>query len=232
MGRKPRGPAVYPCRYNVRGCNVMLARPGGVKRHGAACDFNPANQRKPPTPSPTPSPSPPPATFSNPPSPQQPPLGHSFDNARYETPPPQDQAHFSPATPSQSSPRRNVWTTRGRPGILVRDHPMLSGDPVDCDGYTLPKGTPPPPEEPDKNPLWPFASPEHMMLADFLYSKVQMSQGDVDYLMKLWDAMQRRFLTEQFGPDFDIDMDEHTAPFPGHLGLLSTIDSIPHGDIP
>ncbi|TEB25834.1 hypothetical protein FA13DRAFT_1636945 [Coprinellus micaceus] len=212
----------------------MLARPSGVTQHAGTCKFNPANQHRPATPPPVP-----PPTFHTPPP-------HPFPQS---TPSPQRGPVEVPPTPSQNSPRRNVWTTRGRPGILVRDHPILSGtyfqqscgfnlpiistgDPVDIEGYPLPAGTPPTPEEPDDNPLWPFANPEHMMLADFLYSKVQMSQGDVSFLMRLWDALQRRFLTEQFGDDFNLDSDESSAPFTGHLNLLSTIDSIPHGDIP
>ncbi|KAJ3516412.1 hypothetical protein NMY22_g14214 [Coprinellus aureogranulatus] len=104
------------------------------------------------------------------------------------------------------------------------------GTPCDEDGYDLPKGTQPEPEEPDDNPLWPFANASQMLLAQFLYSKVQMSQKDTDYLMKLWESLNRTLLEDYFGEELDVDHDS-TAPYTGHMDLFNAIDSIPYGDI-
>lgn len=119
--------------------------------------------------------------------------------------------------------------------------------------------------------MWPFDGPEQLLLADFLYSKVQMSAGDTNYLMRIWDAWQQRYVDKKHNDDDDDDddndndddgddgclcgleeecdgrcldksdcdcesicgCDDDTArpPFKGQRDLLSTIDSIPQGDI-
>ncbi|KAJ2912313.1 hypothetical protein MD484_g8095, partial [Candolleomyces efflorescens] len=70
-----------------------------------------------------------------------------------------------------------------------------------------------------------------MLLADFLYKKVQMSAGDVNYLMTLWDAYQKRRLNKIGDLDFDDDSTPR-PPFADSRSLFDTIDSIPFGDIP
>lgn len=81
--------------------------------------------------------------------------------------------------------------------------------------------SPPPPEEND-DPFFPFQGVEDFLLAHHIFSKIQMSAGDVDYLMLLWDAYNQRFADD---PDLE-------PPFGKAPDLLDSIDSLPYGDIP
>jgi hypothetical protein len=55
-------------------------------------------------------------------------------------------------------------------------------------------------------------------MADFLFTKNQMSGGDIDTLMSLWKAAMVKH-----GDD---------APFKSHEDLYKTIDATPLGDVP
>ncbi|KAJ3519338.1 hypothetical protein NMY22_g13253 [Coprinellus aureogranulatus] len=247
LKQKRYRPAVYACRFHP--CPKVCAAPGGLTQHHAKCTFNPANMWSRPRASTPPSP----GVASEERQPDvaddvpQPPL----DQPRTPSPPPpQGQSAEVPPTPSHSTPRRNAWVSNGRPGISVHKHKYLSGDPCDAEGYTLPEGTPPQPDNTDDDDaMWPFDGPEQLLLAEFLYSKVQMSAGDTNYLMRIWDAWQQRFVDKNedgdngVGPsDCDCDSesecgcdhedDETYPPFKGQRDLLRTIDSIPQGDIP
>ncbi|KAJ3497906.1 hypothetical protein NMY22_g19653 [Coprinellus aureogranulatus] len=198
--------------------------------HIARCDYNPRNrlQQRQATP-------PPNSDHDIPEGPATPhqspgPFNHPSSPPRTPAPAVQDGEVPVPPTPSQRTPRRNVWSTQGRPGIQVRKHEYLNGQPCDEDGFDLPNGAPPPPEEPDENPFWPFTDAAEMLLADFLYSKVQMSAGDINHLMQLWDTIQRRDMAERLGPEADLE--DFDPPFAHSRDLYSTIDSIPHGDVP
>jgi hypothetical protein len=71
----------------------------------------------------------------------------------------------------------------------IEPKPCL-GDPCNKMGKTLNPFTGPPPLELDEDKFFPFTCPEEFLLANFLYKKVQMSAGDISYLMKLWGAYQ------------------------------------------
>lgn len=248
MGRSKFKPANFWC--NFAGCIKRCARASGLTQHKEACHFNPRNIRQPdpkePSPSSSPSPSLVPSESEENGQGWRTPSPYNFP--RTPSPPPDTQSpRFVPATPGNTSPRRNTWLSDGRPGIKIRYHPYLSGafhgfcfskaysscagDPCDADGYDLEPGTPPPPAESDDHPFFPFDGPDDFMLAHFLYSKVQMSAGDINHLSTLWDAWQRRQIELHY-QRFD-DLDEDIGPpFASAIDLYSAIDSIPHGDIP
>lgn len=52
--------------------------------------------------------------------------------------------------------------------------------------------------------------------AEFLFKKVEMSQGEIDTLMQLWASTTA----------------DHRAPFEGHEDMLAAIDAIEDGDAP
>lgn len=63
----------------------------------------------------------------------------------------------------------------------------------------------------------PFSSRLQFETANFLYCQNEMSAGDINTLLNLWEAS----LTERGGH----------APFPNHRVLYNHIDAIPYGDI-
>ena len=99
------------------------------------------------------------------------------------------------------------------------DHPdsTFTGTPCDADGYDIRPGAPPQDHPSDSQPNWfPFTSQVQFETADFLFKKAEMSQADVDTLMRLWAATTS----------------DGCAPFLNHQEMLSTIDAIDLGDIP
>ncbi|KAF8915774.1 hypothetical protein CPB85DRAFT_1374970 [Mucidula mucida] len=98
-------------------------------------------------------------------------------------------------------------------------HPYLTGDPCDKDGNPLPPDTPPPPPPPTPANAWaPFDDEIQFRVSEFLFRKVEMSQGDIDHLMELWD----------------LSMQQHggCAPFGDHDKMYAGIDDIPLGSAP
>lgn len=94
---------------------------------------------------------------------------------------------------------------------------MVTGTPCNHEGYDLDHGDPPPSQTTDGPPDWgPFNSQVQFEMADFLFRKAEISQGDVDILMWLWA----------------LTMADHYAPFEDHMDMLTTIDSIQEGDAP
>jgi len=114
MHRPSYKPAIYHCDFI--GCRKSCKTPGGLTQHRTSCVFNPRNEYVFPSL----------PNFDNEPA----------DNLNVENLPPhtppnlnENEAPIVPPTPSQSSPRRTVWTTKGRSGIYVRKHPYLDGMP-------------------------------------------------------------------------------------------------------
>jgi hypothetical protein len=95
----------------------------------------------------------------------------------------------------------------------------LSGAPCDEDGNILPAGVPPPPRETDNGPNdWtPYESRTEFETADFLFTKNEMSAGDIDTLLNLWAAT--------------LVAHDDTPPFTNHDELYATIDATPLGDV-
>ncbi|KAF8815131.1 hypothetical protein BYT27DRAFT_7080784, partial [Phlegmacium glaucopus] len=97
-----------------------------------------------------------------------------------------------------------------------------TGQPCDNEGFDLPPNASPPPSDPfdTMNDYFPFANEEDFHLADFLFTRTQMSAGNIDILMNLW-ASQQESCNEEVDP-----------PYAHARDLYSTIDSIPLGDTP
>ena len=90
------------------------------------------------------------------------------------------------------------------------------GKPCDENGHYLPKGSPPPPRPAQAADGWtPFADRIQFKLADFLYRQEEMSQGNINHLLKLWalSLMQRGSL----------------GPFDSYKHIYNTIDAIEEG---
>jgi hypothetical protein len=115
MHRPTYRPALYSCPF--MGCKKACKTPSGLTRHQTTCAYNPKNQ----------------FTF--------PPVQNDRDfltdqNERFsepptssppQTPPQHMDPNEVPPTPSQATPRRNVWTIKGRSGIYIKTHPYLDG---------------------------------------------------------------------------------------------------------
>jgi Plavaka transposase len=106
-----------------------------------------------------------------------------------------------------------------------------AGTPCDSEGYDLPPGTPPPPPEiRTKDDFSPFIDEEEFQFADFLYTREQMSAGNIDILMQLmaaWNKSRASQLDEEFNESEPTD-----PPFNSANHMHSIIDSIPLGDVP
>jgi hypothetical protein len=67
----------------------------------------------------------------------------------------------------------------------------------------------------DKQDDWgPFESKMHFELAEFLYAKSKMSEGNIDELLRIWN-----------------DSESGSAPFSSHQELFEAIDSSKLGDV-
>jgi hypothetical protein len=84
----------------------------------------------------------------------------------------------------------------------------------------LPPGSPPSPNEnnADRSDWTPYTNRAQFELAELLYSKVQMSAGNIDQLMKVW-ALHGAEHGEE-------------PPFLNHSDLYETIDATTIGDVP
>lgn len=97
------------------------------------------------------------------------------------------------------------------------DNASTTGTPCDREGYDLESGSLPPSQAAGGPPDWgPFDSQVQFEMADFLFKKAEMSQGDIDVLMRLWASTTA----------------DHHAPFENHQDMLTAIDSIQEGDAP
>jgi len=107
--------------------------------------------------------------------------------------------------------RYNILLLRGYPD------PIVTGAPCDADGYDLEPGVPPQDHSNGSQSDWaPFTSQTQFETADFLFRKAEMSQADIDTLMRLWATTTS----------------DGSAPFQNHQEMLATIDAIKLGDIP
>ncbi|KAK0439960.1 uncharacterized protein EV420DRAFT_1623156 [Desarmillaria tabescens] len=98
-------------------------------------------------------------------------------------------------------------------------HPYLNGIPCDEHGQDLPPNSPPPSFPPQNENAWaPFEDEVQFRIADFLFQKVEMSQGDINHLMELWN----------------LSMLDHDAfgPFQNHDDMYKAIDEIQLGSAP
>ncbi len=95
---------------------------------------------------------------------------------------------------------------------------MLLGCLCDANGIYLPVGVNPDPPLKPINLTEPFENVAQFRIADFLFCKVEMSQGGINELMELW------MLTMLKHGDF--------GPFKNHDSMHKAIGSIRQGDAP
>ncbi|KAK0460894.1 uncharacterized protein EV420DRAFT_1619442 [Desarmillaria tabescens] len=95
---------------------------------------------------------------------------------------------------------------------------LLVSLPCDSQGNFLPTGTPPSSPVQPENVAEPFMDPLQFRIADFLFRKVEMSQGNINELMELWT------LTMLKHGDF--------GPFENHDEMYKLIDAIQQGSAP
>ncbi|KAF9530756.1 hypothetical protein CPB83DRAFT_920826 [Crepidotus variabilis] len=99
-------------------------------------------------------------------------------------------------------------------GIKVEEHPVLDGTPCDSEGYDLPKDAPL--FGNNSEPVFDsFESRAHFKFTEFLFTKVEMSGGNIDELANHLAALY---------PDKE-------PPFADHHDMYAHIDSIPHGEV-
>ena len=99
---------------------------------------------------------------------------------------------------------------------------IYTGQPCDADGYDLPMGTPPTPQERRADDdYFPYSSRPEFELADLLFRRVQMSGSKISDLMDIWAAYQQIYdVDPTYGP-----------PFASSQDLYNTIDSTEIGDV-
>ncbi|KAF8954718.1 hypothetical protein BDZ97DRAFT_1908047 [Flammula alnicola] len=91
--------------------------------------------------------------------------------------------------------------------------------PCDENGNYLPEGTPAPPRTQKKCDDWtPFDSELQFKVADFLYHREEMSQGNINYLLELWGLLLMKHGS--------------SGPFESYKHIYDTIDAIEEGDAP
>ncbi len=107
-----------------------------------------------------------------------------------------------------------------RQEIIVLTYILKSlGIPCDEHGQDLPPNSPPPSFPPRNENAWaPFDDEVQFCIADFLFQKVEMSQGDINHLMELWN----------------LSMLDHDAlgPFQNHDEMYKAINEIQLGSAP
>ncbi|KAG7097471.1 hypothetical protein E1B28_004814 [Marasmius oreades] len=194
MSRRPYKPNLFHCSFPR--CSKSCKTERGLRQHEETCHYVLGAQEPPQ---------------------QQP-----------KSPSPHLCAHNSllpiPTTPPDS-PSAQVFLHPARQQSLgspnsdteIKYHQILDGTPCDALGNDLPPGSPPPPCDPgDTTDYSPFVSQAEFELAEFLYTKEEMSEQKTNRLMDLLNA-----LYTQDGP-----------PFSSHEEMCSVIDAIHHGDIP
>ncbi|KAI5991885.1 hypothetical protein EDD15DRAFT_2388391 [Pisolithus albus] len=97
-------------------------------------------------------------------------------------------------------------------------HPGLTGQPCNADGNFLPNGTLPEPRQPKPPDDWsPYSSRLEFELADFIYTRSQISAANLNTLLELWAAS----LVEAGGKPM----------FGSYKDMYRTIDNTRVGDV-
>ncbi|KAJ6616525.1 hypothetical protein B0H10DRAFT_2390622 [Mycena sp. CBHHK59/15] len=142
------------------------------------------------------------------PSPEPPSPGATFDDSN--TPPRAPSGSPTPP-PSPDAPPRSR--------SQKRFHPTMNGVPCDSNGVPLAPNTPPPPRSTAPDDDWsPFEDEVQFRTADFLFRRVEMSQGNIDYLLELWG----------------LSLMKHgdLGPYDNYQQLYAAIDAVNVGDAP
>ncbi|KAH7905419.1 hypothetical protein BJ138DRAFT_1118492 [Hygrophoropsis aurantiaca] len=219
----------FPCPHS--GCNRILRNRSGLTQHRHSAhgySFRPVNHQPidvEPEPNPTPSSSPAPSITPDP----LPACRNKYavqieevedvDGPNY-TPDP-DELRFDPTIEEHNDNDQEFDEDDSATGYnYIRDyHEDLTGHICDEHGTFIDSNTPPPPfSTKDPNDWAPYRNRLEFELAEFLYSRNQMSGGNIDKLMDMWG----------------VNLAPHNAepPFSNHKDLYKTIDATPLGDVP
>lgn len=95
---------------------------------------------------------------------------------------------------------------------------MFAAIPCDKSGQFLPPNTAPPDSPSSANNWSPFDNRVQFETADFLYRRNQMSAGQINELMELWEATFVK--------------NGESSPFTNAKAMYDAIDAIPYGDAP
>ncbi|GBE88358.1 hypothetical protein SCP_1301730 [Sparassis crispa] len=131
------------------------------------------------------------------------------DVDEYEEPPTRSPSP-APSTDSARSYREA--------GVTTEYHLYIDGKPCDADGKYLPKDAPPAARPTPATDDWtPYQTQVEFELAEFLYTREQMSAGNIDQLLDLWAATLLPHGDE--------------PPFADAKDLYETIHATKHGDV-
>ncbi|KAJ7756688.1 hypothetical protein B0H16DRAFT_1662563 [Mycena metata] len=145
------------------------------------------------------------------------------------TPPSSPDGNFD-FVPDNTPPRSSASPTppplpEGTPRSQAQKiyHPKMNGlNPQHCCDHTsapIPPDSPPPPRSTAPTDDWsPFEDEVQFKTADFLFRRVEMSQGNIDYLLELWG----------------LSLMKHgdLGPYDNYQQLYAAIDSIGAGNAP
>ncbi|KAJ7719659.1 hypothetical protein B0H16DRAFT_1794428 [Mycena metata] len=134
----------------------------------------------------------------------------NFDFVPGNTPPPRSSASPTPPLSPESTPRSQAQKIY---------HQKMNGVPCDHTRAPIPPNSPPPPRSTVPTDDWsPFEDEVQFKTADFLFRRVEMSQGNIDYLLELWG----------------LSLMKHgdLGPYDNYQQLYAAIDSIGAGNAP
>ncbi|KAF8552429.1 hypothetical protein OG21DRAFT_1477771 [Imleria badia] len=122
-----------------------------------------------------------------------------------------------PQTGTEDEAVNSQW--HGPGAKLYRNyHTKMTGLPCDANGEFLPPGSPPPPRPERPSDDWrPFNDCAEFELADLLYTRIQMSAGNINQLLDIFAACLHKHGGQ--------------SPFSGCAELYNAIDSLQVGDI-
>ncbi|KAG1903865.1 uncharacterized protein F5891DRAFT_1126823 [Suillus fuscotomentosus] len=119
------------------------------------------------------------------------------------------------------TPRRtntDAALQESKSGLIHDYHDLLTGRICDENGNFLDPSTPPPPYTAQSSNDWtPYHNRLEFECAEFMYTKNQMSAGDIDKILHLWGVT--------------LAVHNNNSPFADHRDLYKTIDATPLGDV-
>ncbi|KAG1786219.1 uncharacterized protein HD556DRAFT_1434810 [Suillus plorans] len=114
-------------------------------------------------------------------------------------------------------PEEGTWVDMGR--LFHTFHPHLTGLKCDANGAFIDQDAPPPPHTDALPTDWtPYDNRAEFEMAEFLFTRNQMSAKQIDTLLDLWAATLIKH--------------NDAPPFANHRDMYATIDATPLGDTP
>ncbi|KDQ49060.1 hypothetical protein JAAARDRAFT_143949 [Jaapia argillacea MUCL 33604] len=139
---------------------------------------------------------------------------NTTEESIHRSPSPEDLYEPNPSCPDDATP--DSLENDPEPPTTRHFHPKINGIPCNSTGQLTPDADPPMP--PPASDYAPFKDRLEFEVADFLFKRTQMSQGNIDILLDLWATS----LLEHDAP----------PPFADFRDMHSLVDSIDVGDAP